>query len=215
MFVLTLLPVGFMPAAKNIFLDIKFERLIDSFIEDKVGVTENFLGEALASHLRDNLNALYAEKKLQSAKIGNEDSLTQNLLIRNDKIFWLDPAHDDPHENSFFLLVDNFIAYLNRTCFAGITGYEFHYAMYEKGSFYKRHLDQFKHNGHRVFSMIMYLNEGWEAKDGGELRVFHPDSQQTISPINGKCVFFDSTKIEHEVLATNKPRLSVTGWLKR
>jgi SM-20-related protein len=47
---------------------------------------------------------------------------------------------------------------MNETCYAGITGYEFHYAFYEEGSFYKRHVDQFQNNQGREFSMITYLN---------------------------------------------------------
>jgi SM-20-related protein len=118
------------------------------------------------------------------------------------------------YENLFFDLMDRFVAYLNSTCYTGITGYEFHYALYETGSFYKRHLDQFRSNKSRAFSMIMYLNADWETKDGGELCVYHADRIQTIAPENGKCVFFRSNELEHEVLVTHKPRLSITGWLK-
>ncbi len=146
--------------------------------------------------------------------MGNDAQPIQDHRMRGDKIFWLDRAHNDPSENDFFDLMDSFVLYLNNTCYTGITGYEFHYALYEKGSFYKRHLDQFRNNKSRAYSMILYLNSGWQEKDGGELCVFHPDHVQTIAPINGKCVFFKSSEMEHEVLETNKPRLSITGWLK-
>jgi SM-20-related protein len=86
--------------------------------------------------------------------------------------------------------------------------------MYEKGSFYKKHLDQFQNSKTRAFSMIMYLNVDWIAADGGELCIYHDDFLQTISPQNGKCVFFKSSDLPHEVLVTNAPRLSITGWLK-
>ncbi len=62
--------------------------------------------------------------------------------------------------------------------------------------------------------MIMYLNAQWELKDGGELCIYHTDHTQTIAPLNGTCVFFKSSELEHEVLITNKPRLSITGWLR-
>jgi SM-20-related protein len=93
-------------------------------------------------------------------------------------------------------------------------GYEFHYALYEKDSFYKKHLDQFQNNKSRAFTMIMYLNVDWQEKDGGELCIYHDDTVQRISPMNGKCVFFKSSELVHEVLLTHKPRLSITGWLK-
>jgi len=56
----------------------------------------------------------------------------------------LDRGHENEYENDFLDQIDDFIKYLNRSCFAGITSYEFHYSLYEIGSFYKRHLDQFK-----------------------------------------------------------------------
>jgi SM-20-related protein len=62
--------------------------------------------------------------------------------------------------------------------------------------------------------MIMYLNTDWKESDGGELCIHHSDHMQTISPVNGKCVFFKSSEMEHEVRVTQQPRLSITGWLK-
>jgi len=191
-----------------------FNTLIDSFIDNKVGIAENFLSEALASHLKDNLNSLYAEKQLVAAGTGNEKVTVLNTLVRGDKIFWLDRSHNNAYENEFFDLMDDFVNHLNRTCYTGITGYEFHYTLYEKGSFYKKHLDQFRNDGSRQYSMIMYLNTDWQEKDGGELCIHHGDNLQNISPVNGKSVFFKSSELEHEVLVTNKSRMSITGWLK-
>ena len=191
-----------------------FNTLIDSFIDNKVGIAENFLSEGLASHLKDNLHSLYAEKQLVAAGTGNEKVTVLNSLVRGDKIFWLDRSHNNPYENEFFDLMDDFVSHLNRTCFTGITSYEFHYTLYEKGSFYKKHLDQFRNNGSRQYSMIMYLNADWQEEDGGELRIHHGDNLQNISPVNGKSVFFKSSELEHEVLVTNKSRMSITGWLK-
>ena len=191
-----------------------FDILIDSFIQDKVGIADDFLSKILSAHLKENLIALYANKQLLLAGTGNLTGLTHDKLTRSDKIYWLDREHNNVHENSFFELMDSFVKYLNSSCYTGITGYEFHYTLYEKGSFYKRHLDQFRNNKSREYSMIMYLNDNWQQQDGGELCVFHSDHLQTIEPRNGKCVFFKSSELEHEVLLTNQPRLSITGWLK-
>jgi SM-20-related protein len=196
-------------------LEQSFDTLIDSFLLDNVGIADDFLSVALAAHLKDNLIGLYRDKQMQSAGTGNDALVVHDKLYRSDKIYWLDRKHDDVHENSFFDLMDRFVVYLNSTCYTGITGYEFHYALYEKGSFYKKHIDQFKNNGSRQYSMIMYLNVDWVTADGGELCIHHPDSIQNISPDNGKSVFFKSSELEHEVLLANKARMSITGWLKR
>ncbi len=191
-----------------------FNTLIDSFIADKVGIAEHFLNEPLAAQLKANLVALYAQKQLKSAGISNNAEAVQNKLVRSDMIYWLDRKHEDPFENAFFDLMDSFVVFLNRTCYTGIKSYEFHYALYENGSFYSKHLDQFQNNDSRKFSMIMYLNVDWKIEDGGELCIHHADWLQNISPINGKSVFFKSSELVHEVLLTNKPRMSITGWLK-
>lgn len=197
------------------FLEKNFNELIESFIENKVGITDNFLGAALASNLKTNLTSYYHGNLLLSAGTGNKSLVTQDTLFRSDKIYWLDRSHNDIHENEFFDLMDQFIAYLNDTCYAGISGYEFHYTLYEEGSFYKKHIDRFRNDDSRKYSMVMYLNEGWTAPDGGELRIYHNNErQQNISPDSGKSVFFKSSELEHEVLVTNKPRMSITGWLK-
>jgi len=209
------LPVtGCKPALQANLLQATFDALIDSFIENKVGLAENFLSLPLAAQLKGNLQALYADQQMLAAGIGNSAVINHDKLIRSDKIYWLDPKHNDPHENSFFELMDSFVRYLNSSCYTGITGYEFHYALYETGSFYKRHLDQFQNNKSRAYSMIMYLNTDWQPTHGGELCIYHPNYVQTVAPINGQCVFFKSSELEHEVLRTNQPRLSITGWLK-
>ncbi len=191
-----------------------FDALIDGYLLDTVGISENFLGLALSKNLKANLVKLFEEKKLISAKTGNGNETNLNALARSDKIFWLDRIHENPNENAFFDIMDAFVLFLNQTCYTGITSYEFHYALYEKGSFYKKHFDQFKSNASRQYTMIFYLNTDWKLSDGGELCVYLPDFSLLISPTNGKCVFFKSSEIEHEVLMSNAQRMSITGWFR-
>ncbi|HEX9509197.1 MAG TPA: 2OG-Fe(II) oxygenase [Puia sp.] len=192
-----------------------FDTLINGFIETKVGIAERFLSEALVGHLAGNLTRLYDEKLLLTGGTSNEESPVFNKLLRNDVIYWLDRKHDNPYENEFLTLIETFISYLNSTCYTGITGYEFHYTLYEKGAFYKRHLDQFRNNSSRQYSMIIYLNSHWKDSDGGQLLIHQKGKAYALSPTSGKSVFFKSSELEHEVLMTNKPRMSITGWLKR
>ncbi|WP_109674447.1 2OG-Fe(II) oxygenase [Dyadobacter jejuensis] len=192
----------------------KFERLVDSFLEERVGIVESFLDPDLALRMKNNLLNLQEENRLRDAGVGNNAKLVEDKKRRRDKIYWLDRSHQNQDENAFLDLVDTYIEFLNRTCYTGIVGYEFHYALYQPGAFYKRHLDQFKDNNTRAFSMITYLNESWQPGDGGELCVYHPHTEQLITPTNGKCVFFRSCELEHEVLLSHQPRMSITGWLK-
>lgn len=193
-------------------MEANFEEIISGFLDNRVGISNEFLSAELAFKLKQNLINLYNQEALRQAGIGK--GLNLNETIRKDKIFWLDRKDAQEAEISFFDLIDAFVVYLNSTCFTGIKSYEFHYALYEKGAYYKKHIDQFKTDDSRLFSIIMYLNEGWAQGDGGELKVYKETEVQLISPDNQKCVFFKSNELPHEVLLTNVSRMSITGWLK-
>ncbi len=188
--------------------------MISNYLESHVGESDDFLDQALASQLKVKLLQLLGDQQFKTAGVGSNEQRVTQTSIRSDVIYWLSREHDDIHENQFFDFMDEFVSYLNRTCYTGITNYEFHYAYYAEGSSYQRHLDQFKDNQDRAFSMIMYLNEDWVIADGGQLCIYHANSEQLISPTSGKCVFFKSSEIEHEVLLSHKPRMSITGWLR-
>lgn len=194
--------------------ETSFETIVDSFINNGIGIAHSVMDSTLLNQLRVNLSNLIDDQQLKLAGIGNQNNFTKEVTIRNDKIYWMDRKNNDPFENEFFDFIDEFVLFLNRTCFTGITGYEFHYAFYDEGSFYKRHLDQFKDDDNRAFTMVFYLNENWQKGDGGELCIYQGDKTEIVEPIDGKCVFFKSDELEHEVLMAHKPRLSITGWLR-
>lgn len=192
----------------------QFDVLIDSYLADKVGIAPLFLSEKLAAGLLQNIIQLQHDNMMMSARIGNDkvkDSLQNH---RTDKIFWLDKQRENVFEQEFLKLSEDFIAHLNRTCYAGINAYEFHYAVYEEGSFYKRHKDQFKNDSNRKYSLISYLNKDWLATDGGQLQVYENDNVQQIQPHAQTAVLFKSDETEHEVAVANRSRMSITGWLK-
>ncbi len=192
-----------------------FEVLINSFISDKIGIANHFLSDDLAQHLKENLLSLLQQKLLTPAGIGNNAVTSHDTAVRSDLIYWLDREHNNEYENDFFDLIDDFIKYLNRSCYAGIKSYEFHYSLYETGSFYKKHLDQFQNNSSRKYSMVSYLNDDWHTIDGGELLIYQNYNNQKINPTQGKTILFKSDELQHEVLITKKRRMIITGWLKR
>ena len=198
----------------KIDMENSFEALIATYIENKVGISEHFLSTNLANNLKQNLIALNQQSLLTEAGTGNSKAISYDSAVRSDSIYWLDKKHNNAFENEFFAQIEAFIIYLNQSCYAGITGYEFHYSLYESGDFYLKHLDQFKNNPSRKYSMISYLNSNWQESDGGELLIHQADNNQKIAPTQGKTVFFKSDELVHEVLVTQNTRMSITGWLK-
>ena len=192
-----------------------FEYLIQSVLEENYGTIEHFLEPDLVAQLRSNLLGYYEQGIMKPAGVGKRFTYQQNTKVRGDVIHWIADDPVNPAEIAFLQQVRAFVDYLNATCYTGINGFEFHYALYDEGSFYKRHLDQFDQDRGRKFSFLVYLNENWTETDGGKLVLYLPDQDVVIEPKGGSAVFFKADMVEHEVLPTFRPRMSIAGWLKR
>ena len=169
----------------------------------------DFFSKDEISSLIDSFNR--KKDNIKKASIGNNNLKTINTDIRSDKIVWL-----DNNENTlafFFGFINELTIQLNRKCFLGLNSNEFHFAVYNKGDFYKKHKDAFNNSSERKITIITYLNENWGDEDGGELVIYLDNKTLKIEPKAGTIVIFESF-IEHEVLICNKDRVSLTGWLK-
>jgi SM-20-related protein len=198
-----------------IYMHTPHDLLIDSYLENRIGIDTAFLSETLSNGLQENIRNLQADNLMHFAGVGNETINDTAQKMRSDQIYWMDKSHDNIYEQEFLSQIESFIKRLNTTCYAGINGYEFHYAVYAEGAGYKRHRDQFKNDTKRKFSLINYLNTGWQEADGGELLVYQNNATQKIQPHAQTAVFFKSEEMEHEVAQAHKSRMSITGWLKR
>ncbi len=197
-----------------LMVTMQFDTLIDSYLSNKAGIDKNFLSEKLAKGLQQNIHQLHAANKMTQAGIGNASVKDSNQKMRGDKISWLDKTNNNAFEQEFLELAESFIAHLNSSCYTGICNYEFHYAIYEAGSYYKKHIDQFQSDNKRKFSFINYLNDDWMETDGGQLHLYHDGGVQKIQPQSKTAVFFKSNEMEHEVVLCKRSRMSISGWLK-
>lgn len=197
--------------------ETQFETLIQGLLEQGFGSCDGFLPDESLAGLRENLLRHYTSGGMKPAGVGKNFDYVRNTEIRGDVIRWMDLETNDTWERHFLDKVGQFIAYLNATCYTGINGYEFHYAYYDRGSFYKRHLDRFKSDKGRMFSFVMYLNEDWAESSNGKLSLYlDGEKEATLYPVAGRVVFFRSDQTEHEVHpSTDRPRLSIAGWLKK
>lgn len=193
----------------------QYERLITGLISHEFGICDNFFSKEIINELRKNLLQNYEEGFMYRAGIGKDVEYTKDKEIRRDVICWLNEKNEDETEQFFVQKMNEFVVHLNKTCYTSINAFEFHYAYYDVGSFYKRHVDQFRNDNGRLFSFVLYLNDDWQFEDGGELMLYTNKETIPILPVGGRAVFFKSDEIEHEVKAAlTKPRLSLVGWLK-
>ncbi|MEZ4854579.1 2OG-Fe(II) oxygenase [Flavobacterium sp.] len=193
----------------------KYEKVINDLLEQQYSIVEDFFSSAEVLALRKILLNKYEEDELRKAAIGNQFNEQIIKSIRGDFISWIDEKFLQEAEQCFFSKIDTFTTYMNRTCFLGIQDREFHYALYPKGTFYKKHLDTFQNDDSRKLSIVCYLNEeNWQPEYGGELILYKKEGDVTIYPLQGRVVIFESQLIEHEVKPVEQMRLSITGWLK-
>jgi SM-20-related protein len=185
---------------------------VDVLANEDLVIIDEFLSDDYFQKLRTFLLKRLHDDAFDKAGIGSLNDYKIERSVRGDFVFWLDKARDSGISGVFDLL-ESVKSILNRLCFLSLSGYEFHLAHYPAGAFYKRHLDQFKERQNRMITLIIYLNEHWQKGDGGELKVYRADgSSFCVDPKGNRCLIFKSAVIEHEVLATNKSRYTLTGW---
>ena len=194
-----------------------FDSIVDTIAEQSWAVVDNFFNPDEVSALIAACDSKFDQDLFKRAGVGKQIQFNVNQEIRRDSICWLDwqsqPLYDA--ERVFLQRMEDFMQHLNRTCYLGLRTHELHYARYDAGSFYKRHLDQFQRDGDRKITVICYLNPNWQESDGGQLRIYHEhDTFSDILPLAGRLICFRSDALEHEVLVANRLRRSLTGWLK-
>ena len=190
-----------------------FESIADGLATQGYAVMDNLLNEKEVTsilQLDDFKKGLASFKK---AGIGQAASKQINEGIRGDFIQWIDPSTAPASLMTYLSRIEVLTSYLNQSLFLSLKDFEMHMTVYPVGSYYKRHLDQFKADDHRKLSVLCYLNQNWKEEDGGQLRIYLQDKHVDILPVAGRLVCFRSDQIEHEVLPATRERLSLTGWM--
>jgi SM-20-related protein len=185
---------------------------IDQLAEDDYVIIDNFIPEELYSIIFSFFNERIAEDDLEKAGIGALGLHTVDKQVRGDYVYWINQERDLVLKE-LSSRVDELIEKIKRYCFLSISDFESHLAYYPAGTFYKKHLDQFKDRSNRILSFVLYLNPDWKTGDGGELIIHKEKEKIAISPLKTRLVLFKSASVLHEVALTNVPRYSVTGWM--
>lgn len=192
-----------------------FESLCDEIADALATRGYIVLEQALLPAITQGLVAHLAaeEAQLKRAGVGRKQDYQLNDAIRGDKIQWLEPT--TPAVCDFLAWMDALRIGLNQRLFLGLFDYESHFALYEPGAFYHKHVDAFRGQSGRKLSTVFYLNDDWDENNGGELVLYDGASDQVlerIAPLCGRLVIFLSEDFPHEVLAARAKRQSIAGW---
>ncbi|ENC6722421.1 2OG-Fe(II) oxygenase [Vibrio harveyi] len=185
-------------------------KLIDALSTHGYYIWDDFISQEEVAELRDCI-----PDDWKKARIGRNDDVTRIETIRSDKIQWLKRNMGAPVA-SFLDKMEEIRLEANRHFFLGLFEYEAHFAKYERGDFYQKHLDCFKGNENRRLTTVFYMNESWSEEDAGELVVYDLNDNKiaTIPPRSGRLFVFLSEQFPHEVLPTNAERFSIAGWFR-
>lgn len=195
----------------------KLDKLSLDVLANGFAVCDDFLNLDEVNLLIARLHLRYADGAFHNAKVGNLLTSSVASDLRGDQILWLEEDSTDKVER---IVLDKNLAlieHFNRTCYLGIKHCEIHFAKYEEGKFYKKHVDAFNNQKGRVLSIIYYLNKDWQPRDGGEL-ILYPcidgvEETIVIAPLAGRLICFASEDLVHEVAVTHTDRYSITGWM--
>lgn len=172
--------------------------------------------ELISSDLCEKLLQEAIELQSNFRAAGISRGHIKEASIRADSTYWLDDKL--PVANAYLKIMESLRSDLNQEYFLGLKSYEAHYARYQEGQFYKTHIDNFKNQGPRRITTVMFLNKGWKPQNAGELIIYHPETHQElhrILPEAPTLVVFKSETYPHEVLAPlERDRFSIAGWFR-
>lgn len=190
-----------------------FEQIANDLAEKGYAIVDHFLSEEEVNAILETTDFKNGIAQFQKAGIGKKQDLQINEAIRGDYIQWINRATTPAPISHYLSQLQELIYYINKTLYLSLKDYEVHQTIYPVGTFYKRHLDQFKRDDHRKLSAILYLNADWKPGHGGQLRMYLPEGPVDFLPIAGRFICFRSDLIEHEVLPATRERMSITGWI--
>lgn len=197
----------------------RYERIAELIAGQGWCVAHDFLDGSEIEALAAEAWQLWRDGEFRAAGVGFGSGWKLRPEVRRDQVHWLDPDRLSPVQQRYFAQLESLRLALNRQLFLGLFGFEGHFAVYPIGAYYRKHLDQFAAVRYRQVTCILYLNQGWGAQDGGQLRIYLDAAGDGVAvdvvPVGGTLVCFLSATIWHEVLPAARERLSLTGWFRQ
>ncbi|EAQ63694.1 oxidoreductase, 2OG-Fe(II) oxygenase family protein [Marinomonas sp. MED121] len=190
-------------------------QLIEDIRLQGYSIQDNLLDENLVNRLQNEVESLDVSQ-MKLAGVGRKQDYQQEQDSRRDYICWLEDSHSAGRD--FIQAMDLLKQILNRQFMLGLFDYESHYARYQAGGYYEKHLDAFTGKSNRVLSTVLYLNDNWQAEDAGEFVLFdehdHTKEVGRYLPQKGRLAVFLSEDFPHQVIPANRQRHSIAGWFR-
>ncbi|MGC1548633.1 MAG: 2OG-Fe(II) oxygenase [Rhodanobacter sp.] len=191
----------------------EFDSATTALAADGWCVVSNLMSPIQTQALASECLILHDAHLLMPARVGADRDVT---LLRGDSTSWFQPEALSTAQQAFSDQIDVLRIALSRHLLLGLVDSESHYAVYQPGTGYARHLDCLRNNNARVVSAVFYLNNAWQEAEGGALRLYLADqSYRDIYPHAGTLLLFLSADFEHEVLPATRDRMSIACWMRQ
>lgn len=120
------------------FQDVLFQ----SFEEHGWAISDRVILPSLTQALYQHAHQLWQQGFFKPASIGRKAGVVYDPDIRGDAICWLDEKSPASATTQFLSFTNELRQELNRHFFLCLRDQEFHFARYEPGKGYARHVDQ-------------------------------------------------------------------------
>ena len=194
----------------------QIDKIADDLAAQKFAILHDFFEPALLNLLHEEISTIDENNNLKKAGVGRNDDYIVAKEIRKDKIKWLN--NNTPAQKILFEKLENIRIELNKSLMLGLFDFEAHYSVYQKGDFYKKHVDSFKGGKNRIISLVIYLNKEWQEEDGGILNIYQEmddlNPSFSLLPKLENAILFLSEEVPHEVTISKKTRYSIATWFR-
>jgi len=188
---------------------LNFDTIVDTFYQYGWVWLPQFVNPQLNAAL---LHEAQHEAELTPAGIGRRSDHQLNQQVRRDATQWFDGK--SVAQQHYLALMAQLQQVFNRRCFLGLFDFECHFARYQQGDYYHKHLDAFSGRSNRVLTTVSYLNS---VQSGGELALYDENDSliKHFLPTAGSLVLFESERFPHAVLPAVDTRYSIAGWFRK
>ena len=198
-----------MPMTLSTTDELNFDAIVDTFYQQGWVWLHNFVSPELNAAL---LHEAQFDAELTPAGIGRHHAHQVNQQVRRDATQWFDGK--SAAQQHYLQLMAELKLVFNRRCFLGLFDFECHFARYQQGDYYHKHLDAFRGRSNRVLTTVSYLNT---VQQGGELALYDESDNllTTLTPTAGSLILFESERFPHAVLPAVDTRYSIAGWFRK
>jgi len=130
----------------------RYEAIGRDLIERAWSVQPGYFDPVLVDRLRAEILVLHENDELSRAGVGRGGAFKIDDGVRRDTTRWL--TRDTLARCRYLDQMEALRIELNRRLFLGLFEYESHFALYEKGAFYRRHYDSFQGDASRIVSSV-------------------------------------------------------------